>query len=128
MQQRGRKGAVSRVVPLVDGAPPRLEAPATLSETERVIFESLVASVDRRHFRPSDSPLLATYCRAINFEQEAAKQLALNPADARQLIVWEKASKIFANLAVKLRLAPQSRQHPRTTGRMVPSIPTPWAD
>ena len=38
------------------------------------------------------------------------------------------SSKILANLAVKLRLAPQSRQHPRTTGRMVPSLPAPWAD
>ena len=127
MLQRGRKGSASLVVPPIDGGPSRLEPPASLSEVERGIFEHLIGAVDRRHFRQSDAPLVHAYVRAIALEQQAAKLLAANPTDSKQLAVWEKSTRALVSLSARLRLCPQSRQHPRTTARMPPNdLPRPW--
>jgi hypothetical protein len=71
--------------------------------------------------------LVVAYVRAIAFEVQAAKELAADPLNTRWLAVWEKAGRSMVALAAKLRLCPQSRQHPRTTARMPPqSGPRPW--
>ena len=114
MLQRGRKGTASFVLPSVDGQPDRLEPPVTLSEDERVIFKDLVGAVDRRHFRPSDVPLVLAYVRGIAFERAAAEQLKANPAEGKYVVAWERAIKVLVALSARLRLCPQSRQHPQT--------------
>ena len=86
MLQRGRKGTASFVLPSVDGQPDRLEPPTTLSEDERDVFKDIVSTVDRRHFRPSDLPLVVAYARGIAFEREAARQLKANPPRASMLL------------------------------------------
>lgn|SRR5262245_28150323 len=129
MLQRGRKSAASQVVPLVDGTPPVLQAPANLAPVEREVFENLVATIDRKHFRPSDLPLLCAYCRAIVFEERAGRELTQDPTNTKWLAVWEKAGRAIVQLAGKLRLSPQSRQHATTTARMSTySGPRPWDD
>jgi hypothetical protein len=129
MLQRGRKSASSFVLPAVDGRPERLEPPATLSEDERNIFEQLVASVDRRHFRPSDLPLVVAYVQAIFFEREAARQMKANPAEGKHVTAWEKSTKVLVALSARLRLCPQSRQHPRSAARAPAySGPRPWQE
>ena len=104
-----RKSSASLAVLSVDGSPPRLQSPATLSPTERDIFTSLVSTVDRRHFRPSDLPLLSSYCRAIDLEARAAKALTDDPCDKQWLSAWEKASRVMVALSMRLRLSPQAR-------------------
>ena len=112
----------------VDGSPPRLKPPATLSQAERDIFTSLVSTVDRRHFRPSDLPLLSSYCRAIDLEARAAKALADDPCDKQWLSVWEKSVRAMTALSMRLRLSPQARLPDRAVARQKPVIgPRPWA-
>jgi hypothetical protein len=127
MLQRGRRSSASFVVPPVDGSPPRLEPPASLGSDERDVFLELVAATDRRHFRQSDMPLLASYCRAAVLEQRSARELAANPLDHKWLAVWEKSTRALVSLSLRLKLSPQSRQHPKTTARMPERIGRqPW--
>jgi hypothetical protein len=126
MLQRGRKSSATLTAPTVDGGPSRLAAPSSLNEREHAIFEQLVGAVDSRHFRPSDMPLLCAYVRAISIEQQAATQLTADPTDGKSLVLWEKATRALVSLSLRLRLSPQSRQHPRSTARMPPAGPRPW--
>jgi hypothetical protein len=127
MLQRGRKGSATLTAPPVDGHAPRLEPPSSLSEAERQVFIGLVSACDRKHFRVSDLPLLSSYVRAIVLEERAARELGLNPLDKGWLGVWEKSGRALVSLAARLRLSPQSRQHPRTAARLPEqAFPRPW--
>jgi hypothetical protein len=121
-----RRSFSSTLVPDVDGQPPRLEPPPSLSAAERNVFNDLVAACDKKHLRGSDAPLLSSYCRAIVFEQQAAKRLEQNPLDTKALALWEKATRAIVSLSMRLRLSPQSRQTARATGRQQPRGPRPW--
>jgi hypothetical protein len=128
MLQRGRKSSASVILPSLDGSPAKLEPPPTLSGSERVIFEEIVAAVDSRHFRKSDQALLASYVRAIGFEADAARRFAENPTDTKLSMLWERSTKALMNLSMKLRLCPLARQHAMTAGRLPPVFgPKPWA-
>jgi hypothetical protein len=128
MAKPGRiSSAALAVAPVVDGQPPKLTPSACLSAAERVIFDDIVGSTARAHFRPSDAPLLNSYCRAISLEQRAAVALERDPFDSKALLLWEKSSRAMVAIAAKLRLCPSARQHPRSTARMPPHTgPRPW--
>jgi hypothetical protein len=122
MLQRGRKSsAVDLALPRVDGAPPRLKPPSYLRNRERKLFREVLASVDPRHFVESDLPLLASYVQATILAQQAVR-------DPDQIAVWEKAVRVQAVLATKLRLTVQARADPKTLARRVPQSrkPAPW--
>ncbi len=76
--QRGRKSAAALSVIGVDGKPPRLEPPTSLSEAERTVFIALVNSCDPTHFKASDVPLLSRYC-----EQTVLADLAIHLREER---------------------------------------------
>lgn len=122
-----RKSSEALLFPSVDGSPPQLEPPASLSAAEREIFVSLVSTIDRKHFRPSDLPLLNSYVRAIDLEARAAKALADDPCDKAWLSTWEKASRVMVALSMRLRLSPQARLPDRATERLKPVGKRPWA-
>jgi hypothetical protein len=125
MIQRGRKSGAAIAIAQVDGAPPRLKPPPSLSPAERIVFIDLVEAVDPKHFRPSDLPLLCAYVHAVVLEASAAKKLA--KGDSRALATWEKASRAMVALAAKLRLCPQSRLDPKTVARQQVRVgPFPW--
>src|SRR5262245_34275641 len=126
MAQRGRRSSAALSVPPIDGSPPRLVPPLSLSLEEHAIFNELVDAVDRRPFRKSDLPLVCAYTRAIRFESFAAGELAQDPTNSKMLALWEKSSRAIVALSAKLRLNPQSRQHARTTQRLPPPGPRPW--
>src|SRR5262245_10611836 len=75
MRQRGRKSGASLAVTAVDGLPSKLKPPPSLSQAECEIFVAVVGACDRRHFRPSDLPLLVRYCEAHALADQAAAQL-----------------------------------------------------
>src|SRR5262245_46987542 len=113
--------AASLVVP-VDGGPPRIKPPPTLSPPEAQRFAELVAATARGHFRVSDIPLLARYCEAAVLAAEAARQLNEHGAviDGRPsgwLIVQEKSVRALTALSLRLRLSPQARLSTRAVGR-----------
>ena len=128
MRQRGRKSAVGLTVPIVDGSPIKLEPSPDLSPTERRIFIDIVSVVDRRHFRPSDQPILCAYVRAVGYERAAAAELAVKPNDTKLLAAWERATRALTALAMRVRLCPQARQHAKSAGRLPAATPTPWSD
>ena len=117
----------------VTGNPPRLEPPASLPEAERAIFVSVVAACDPKHFRPSDLPLLVRYVEAAALADQAAEKLRIEGAvvggrPSPWIVVQEKAVRTLVALSLRLRLAPQSRVDPKTTGRQHPQIVPPWED
>ena len=119
MAQRGRVPAAAlSVVPRPDGQPERLKPPSNLTAAEREAFIFVVSACDRRHFVPSDTPLLAAYARAIVADETAAKMLrehgsVLSGRPSPWLAVKEKAHKEMISLSLRLRLSPQGRaQHP----------------
>ena len=121
-----RKSAASLAVLPVDGRPRPLEPPADLSDEERTAFVSLINTIDTRHFRPSDTALVAAYVRAICFEARAAEELRKDPVNTRWLSLWEKSNRAMVALAGKLRLCPLSRQDPKSAGREQVPGKRPW--
>ena len=125
MRQRGRRSAVSLVTfPSVNGDPPRLEPPETLTDDERRVFVELIGACNPRHFVASDLPLLIAFVQATVLSQHSAGA-ARKDDDA--LARWEKATRPLAMLATRLRLSPQARLDPKTLGRLPESKGrTPW--
>jgi hypothetical protein len=121
MLQRGRKSAASLAGPNVTGDSPRLSPPSSLSTAESMLFNELVSACDSSHFRLSDLPLLISYVQATLIAQAASS----NPD---KITIWEKAVRMQATLATRLRLAPQSRIDPKTLGREqhVVGLRKPW--
>jgi len=126
MMQRGRKTADHLTALSLSGDPPRLLPPAHLDHSERRLFVELTEACSPRHFVPSDAPLLANYVSATLLSRFAVKKAAKDPA---MLALWEKATRIQASLATRLRLSPQARLDPKTVGRQPPTVlRKPWQD
>jgi hypothetical protein len=117
--QRGRKSA--NVVALrVDCSPPPLQPPAYLNAAERALFEELIAAIDTRHFAQSDLPLLTSFVQSSLLSRRTAR-------DPKQVVVWEKATRLQAMLATRLRISPQSRYDARAAARQLEyQGPKPW--
>jgi hypothetical protein len=105
--------SLSSVVP-VDGAPVRrLEPPESLTESERVLFQQVVNACAAKHFVETDGPLLVSYVQATLMAHAMAR-------DPDAVAAWVQAVRTQMALATKLRLSPQARTDPKTTGRQPP--------
>ena len=121
MRQRGRKSAEGLAALNLHGEGARLPVPSSLDADERSAFAALIRCCDPAHFRESDSPLLISYIQATLLARSAAH-------DVDKIAIWERAVKIQAMLATRLRLAPQARTDPRSLARQLrpfPGLP-PW--
>ena len=125
MRKRGRKSGDELVAINVNGDPPRLDPPSTLTDPERALFAEIVEACSPKHFVPSDLPLLVSYVQATLLSRQAATNAATGAA---MLALWEKATRMQATLATRLRLSPQARTDPKTIGRHMPQRigPPPW--
>ena len=111
---------------VITGEPRRLDPPSHLDESERALFAELVAACSPKHFVASDLPLLVSFVQATLLSRQAATRAA---TDATALAAWEKATRMQATLATRLRLAPQARTHPKSTARQLPkTLRPPWED
>ncbi len=107
--QRGRKP--SNLLPFpTDQAPAPIDPPGGLNTEERALFEQLVSTTEARHLRPSDAPMLVSYVQAT--------LMARRLAHAGDIKEFDRAARLQATLATKLRLTPHSRFDPITIGRM----------
>jgi phage terminase small subunit len=102
-----RKSADALVVPLP--GPQRLHPPASLSEGARSEFLRIVSTEKATHFTSSDLSLLVQYCEAAALAERAMKEMQCDGAPERWLTVWEKSVRMMKDLALRLRLSPQSR-------------------
>jgi hypothetical protein len=114
MLQRGRKPNATLTAFPLNADHPRLTPPQYLTDQERTLFVELLASCPPKQFVLSDVPLLASYVQATLLARGAVKEAAQDP---RSLAVWEKATRMQATLATRLRLSPQSRVDPKVVGR-----------
>jgi hypothetical protein len=117
MTAKNIRGAMPRVsaaalatYPQVDGRLPTLSPPAGLTNQERALFEEIIASADSRYFVASDVPLLVSFVQATLMVRRTVNR-------PTQINVWEKAVRVQALLATKLRLTPRSRMSPETAAR-----------
>jgi phage terminase small subunit len=120
-----RRSAASLSVPAVNGQPPRLHPPASLSEAERTIFIDLVTACEPKHFHPSDMVLLCRYCEACALAELAAAELrregaVLSGKVSPWVVVQEKTVRAVVALSMRLRLSPQARQ-PNNPSRPQPT-------
>ena len=121
MAQRGRKSVANLATLQVDGAPPKLQPPAYLEADEQLLFYELIDACSPQHFRPSDMPLVVSYVQATLISRNAAHE-------PDKITLWEKAVRMQATLATRLRLSPHSRISPKTVARQQPRRgPPPWA-
>jgi hypothetical protein len=126
MRQRGRKSASDFMALAVNGDPPRLTPPEYLDQREQTLFAEIIEACSPRHFAKSDIPLLVSYVQSTLLSRSAVKRATEDPA---MLGLWEKATRMQAMLASRLRLTVQSRVDPKTTGRQRPSgLKHPWED
>jgi phage terminase small subunit len=85
-----------------------------MPQPERQAFAAIVASVDPKHFAPSDLPLLTSYVCAIVQEQQAVAHLrtegcVINGKTNPWIVIQEKAHRMMVALSLRLRLSPQGR-------------------
>ena len=124
MQQCGRKSAAAVAATSFDGQPPRLDPPEALSDAERSVFVEVTNACSPRHFTASDLPLLISFAQTTVIARSAGASAA---SDLQALTIWEKAVRLQAMLATRLRLSPQSRLDPKTVARRQPPLgPRPW--
>src|SRR5262245_52237933 len=124
MRHRGRRSADDLATPSVNGEPPRLDPPSGLTDNERLLFVEIVEACPAQHFVASDVHLLVSFVQSTLLSRRAVTEAAKDPA---ALALWEKATRMQATLATRLRLAPQSRLDPKTLARHQPSpFPKPW--
>jgi terminase small subunit-like protein len=98
-----------------------------LSQAETAIFIAVVKSCDPTHFRHSDLALLCRFCELTALADHAARELRDNGAviagkASAWIVVQEKCVRGLVALSARLRLSPQSRTDPKTTGRQRPQI------
>ena len=117
MLQRGRKTF------FVDNGPVPVRAPSGLNKAEKKVFDDMIASVDRRHFVESDTPLLVSYVQATIMACQAARS-------PLQIGLFERAVKVQVMLARSLRLSPRTRIDGRKAGRLQAPLagPAPWEE
>ena len=93
----------------------RLRPPASLSEPQKRAFLDLVVSCPATQFEPQDVPLLVRWCelcvmaKAANVELQASGLLAPDGKPSPWLRVHLECTRAISNLALRLRLGPQSR-------------------
>src|SRR5262245_24637267 len=105
MKQRGRQSAASLSIVSIDAARKPIEPPASLQRQAKVIFHEIVASVDAKHFRQADVPLVASLAVATHMARFYAEIIGQedHPTAFRG---WEAAVKLQISLSTKLRLTP----------------------
>ena len=113
--KRGRQSSAALSVIPIERGRQRLQPPQDLSATEAALFRSIVTQCAPDHFAESDAPLLTSFVQSTILSRKAAK--ALTSGDASALPVWDRATRMQATLATRLRLAPQSRADPKTVAR-----------
>jgi phage terminase small subunit len=114
-----RKSAAARAMePLIPHEEPvPVQPPPSLSEAARAVFLDLVSSCHPDHFKQSDVTMLAQYCEAASLAARSAAELQ-SGGDHKTLLLWEKATRTMSNLALRLRLGPQSSaRRPRSSAR-----------
>jgi phage terminase small subunit len=103
-----RRAADAQIVP-IPSISKRLKPPDTLSEGAKAEFIRIILCEKPEHFRMSDLSLLVTYCEAAALADRAMREMQGEGAPERWLTVWEKAARMMKDLALRLRLSPQSR-------------------
>jgi phage terminase small subunit len=101
-------------VPKLAQGAARLKPPADLTREEQELFRHMVGVCAPDHFVESDVPLLVNYCQATLLCRRASEKLR---EDASWINIWDKAGRMQATLATRLRLAPQARTDPKTVAR-----------
>jgi phage terminase small subunit len=98
----------------------RLSPPACLGEHERLAFVDLVASTPLGQFEASDLPLICRWCEASVMAEKAATELrehgmVVMTKEGSKPSPWfaihQQACKTLKDLALRLKLSPQSRHH-----------------
>jgi phage terminase small subunit len=105
-----RPGPSAHIRPVVGSLPKRLKPPEGLTEGARAEFLRIVACEKVSHFTRSDLSLLTQFCEAAALADRAVKKMQGEGPPGHWLTVWEKATRIMKDLAMRLRLSPQSRQ------------------
>jgi hypothetical protein len=112
MAKRGRPSSASLVsFPGVTDTPPRFTPPSFLTNAEQSLFSEIVNGTDARHFVEADTPLIVSFVKATVLARDAPD------LSDEEFAAWEKAARVQAMLATKLRLSPQTRLDAKTAKR-----------
>jgi hypothetical protein len=86
---------------------PRLSPPTSLTKDERIIFD--LVAIENQHLAATDGPLLAAFAQASIKVFKLAKK--------EDVAAWERACRVQAMYATKLRISPQTCTDPQSIGR-----------
>jgi hypothetical protein len=112
--------------PTIFGVPSgRIRPPPGLGGREKEVFSSLVAACPAAQFQPSDTALICRWAESVALAEQAAGELEAGgvvTSDGKVspwFTVHQRASKTVSELALRLRLGPQSRapRAPKTKAR-----------
>lgn len=123
MTQRGRKSAAELEIIQAAGVPNRPDPPGDFTARQVAIWAGIVAEKPAGWFDAASVPLLAAYCRGVEFVEQLAAAIAelgdeclTDPILLKRLRylsdMLDKQEKRLVTIATKLRLTQQSRYNP----------------
>jgi uncharacterized protein (DUF1697 family) len=131
MGQRGKQSALeASVVPITGISRP--DAPDTLTQEQRAVWESVVDALPAEWFRPEAYEVLVQYCRHAVAARRVAKLIqrmeGLEEVDLaeydRLLKMQEREGRALSSLATRLRITPQSTINHKA--KKPASVKKPW--
>jgi phage terminase small subunit len=129
--KRGRQSIAELSVVPIESARKRVEPPSDLDPKTEKLFRELVEACHVDHFVKSDIPLIVSYASATLMSHRLFKAAQKN-GNEDAIKAWERVCRTQTMLARALRLAPQSRDNPKTVARRfrdnVPSARELWED
>jgi phage terminase small subunit len=123
-----RRSAASLTIAAFSPGLKRLDPPSDLQGTERQIWIQTVASLPASHFLPEDAEILRAYCASAALARRAATELQASPLAGDRPTPWLKvhgsAVRSMAQMSVRLRLGPRSRDHNVRSGKTTAREPS----
>ena len=91
------------------------------------MFAPIVAQISKISTHAEGAHTLCPLLPVADIAVEARFPNAIEAHTPSKIMLWEKAVRMQATLATRLRLSPQSRVDPKTVGRLqVSHGPRPW--
>lgn len=108
----------------------RPRPPAELGDEEVEVWASVVSSLEPDWFNPSNTPLLAQYCRHVIAAKRVAELIERHSGDLEAYLELLKAQRAetsaLKQIASSIRVSQQSTRTHRGNARTISQIKVPW--
>jgi len=129
-RKRGRPAIADLMVPTQLHAFDRQKPPAELNDEETEVWAAVVSALEPDWFNPSNTPLLAQYCRHVIAAKRVAELIERHSGDLGAYLDLLQAQRAetsaLKQIAASIRVSQQSTRTHRGNARTISQIRVPW--